>query len=315
MSLDQLSNNPAFNSFEESFNRLLAKVQSVPLLFWRRLIVVIALIWVCRSLATLFWVAFPVPTTPAPGTIAEPLATGNTAPPPQKKIDLSSLQSKNIFGDSTGVVIEQEKVDVDINGPKTKLKLELAGVLVSSDPDKSTAIIANGSEQKVYQIGEVVPGGNNVKLAKVLPDKVILDNRGKFESLWLFTEDDFKKPTQRTSSRSSSRSSSRASGAIKKKISKDRVPKSINEVIRFSVYREEGKMMGYRIRPGRDRELFGSLGLKANDIVTSVNGVTVDDPQQIRQNYQALKTATEANLEILRDGEVLSINISLDTGE
>lgn len=94
----------------------------------------------------------------------------------------------------------------------------------------------------------------------------------------------------------------------------DQIPTSINDVIRFSVYREDGKMLGYRVRPGRERELFDQVGLKMNDIVTSVNGIRVDDPKQIRMVYQSLKTATSAQLEVMRDGETSIINISLDSG-
>lgn len=73
-------------------------------------------------------------------------------------------------------------------------------------------------------------------------------------------------------------------------------------------------MVGYRVRPGRERELFDQVGLKTNDIVTSVNGIEINDPKQIRTVYQNLKTATEAQLEVNRDGEIIPITISLDTG-
>ena len=315
MALGQLTSNPALGAIEDNMHRFLAKLKSLPLSFWRGLIVAVALIWLCRSLATLFWVVFPVPDAPAPTNVAIPVAS-SAAPSASvgQTIDIASLQSKHLFGDSSGVVLDapQEIPDVSDSAAKTKLKLELSGVLMSSDPSKSSATIANGNNQDIYQIGDVVPGGNNVKLAKVLPDKVILNNSGKFESLWLYTEADFKS-TGRASSPSKASPAKRP--VVKSKVAASRVPKSISEVVRMSVYREEGQMKGYRIRPGRDRELFESLGLKANDIVTSVNGATVDDPQQIRQTYQSLKTATEANLEILRDGETVSINISLDTGE
>lgn len=316
MALGQLTSNPALGAIEDNMHRLLAKLKSLPLSFWRGLIVVVALIWLCRSLATLFWVVFPVPDAPVPKKVATPVASSSVSSASVgQTIDIAKLQSKNIFGDSSGVVLDASpKIpDVSDTAAKTKLKLELSGILMSSDPSKSSATIANGNNQDIYQIGDVVPGGNNVKLAKVLPDKVILNNSGKFESLWLYTEADFKSSSRASSS--SQASTPKSAGVVKSKVAASRVPKSISEVVRMSVYREEGQMKGYRIRPGRDRELFESLGLKANDIVTSVNGATVDDPQQIRQTYQSLKTATEANLEILRDGETVSINISLDTGE
>ena len=316
MAIRQLADNPMVGNFEQGLHSVFARLRAFPASFWRNLIIAIALIWMCLSLASLFWVIFPTPDVPAPPKVATPVASQQSSSAPVA-IDLAALQSQQLFGDASGVtdIPEPVKRDVDEDVAKTKLNLKLAGVLMSSDPKFSTATIASGSDQKVYSIDEKLSTGNNVKLAKVLPDRVILDNNGRFEALWLYSEVDFKTSANAAPSRPSrSSSSARTSGPVSRSISADRVPKSINEVIRFSVYREEGKMLGYRIRPGRDRELFEELGLKANDIVTSVNGVTVDDPQQIRKNYQALKTATEANLEILRDGEVVSINVSLDTG-
>lgn len=314
MAIPQMADNPMLENLEERFNAIVTRLRALPLSFWRNLLIAFALIWMCLSLASLFWVVFPTPAVQQPPKVAAPLASQSSGAV-SVSVDLEALKGQQLFGDASGLAdIAPEPVQKDIQDDvaKTRLNLKLSGVLMSSDPQKSTAIIASGSDQKVYQIDEKLSEGNNVKLAKVLPDRVILDNNGRYEALWLFSEVDFK---VKASSKPSSRASTRTAGPEKRTIAANRVPKSINEVIRFSVYREEGKMVGYRIRPGRDRELFEELGLKANDIVTSVNGVTVDDPQQIRKNYQALKTATEASLEILRGGEVVSINVSLDTGE
>ena len=64
VALGQLTSNPALGAVEDNMHRFLAKLKSLPLSFWRGLIVVVALIWLCRSLATLFWVVFPVPDAP-----------------------------------------------------------------------------------------------------------------------------------------------------------------------------------------------------------------------------------------------------------
>ena len=77
---------------------------------------------------------------------------------------------------------------------------------------------------------------------------------------------------------------------------------------------EGGQMIGYKVRPGRKRELFDQVGLKNNDIVVSVNGIEVNEPQKVREVYQALKTATEANLEVMRDGSTQFIQIRMSSG-
>ena len=84
--------------------------------------------------------------------------------------------------------------------------------------------------------------------------------------------------------------------------------------MRFMVATEGGKMIGYKVRPGRKRELFDQVGLKNDDIVISVNGIEVNEPQKVREVYQALKTASEANLQVLRDGGTQSIQIRMSSG-
>lgn len=66
--------------------------------------------------------------------------------------------------------------------PETNLQLTLSGVLTMPDQKRATAIIASpGKPGKVYKPGELLPGG--AILYRVLPDKVIIRNRGKLEEL------------------------------------------------------------------------------------------------------------------------------------
>ena len=155
MAFGQLTSNPALDAFEDNVNRLLVKLKALPLSFWRGLIVAAALIWLVRSSATLFWVVFPVPDVPVPAKVAIVETSSAASATAGKSIDIAALQAKNLFGDSSGVIIDapvQDIPDAADSAAKTKLNLELSGVLMSSDPSKSSAIIANGNDQDIYQI-------------------------------------------------------------------------------------------------------------------------------------------------------------------
>lgn len=68
--------------------------------------------------------------------------------------------------------------------PETNLQLTLQGVLTTSAPARSSAIIAQpGQPAKVYQPGDLLPGG--AILDKVMADRVIIQNRGRLETLSL----------------------------------------------------------------------------------------------------------------------------------
>lgn len=329
----QLAENPMLIKAQDKLQEVAKYLGGLSVSVWRYLLLLICLLWLVHSLAGFFWLVFPTPELEQPKTLAAPVLQVSVSS--EVVVDKNLLQSlQGTFGivDSNAPPPVEPKTTVpddDANFAETKLNLKLQGVIGSNDPSKGSAIIADGNDQSLYSIGDEIGSQKGVKLAKVLEQRVILDNRGKHESLWLYSEEDFKKSSNKgrsTSRRVSTRGTKKGSSAnkapvispspdvVQARVSADQIPKSIGDVVRFSVHREGGEMKGYRVRPGRDRKLFEQFGLKANDIVTSVNGIEVNDPKQIRSVYKSLKTATEAQLTVLRDGSAESIHISLDSG-
>lgn len=322
MTSRQLADSPFLQNASEKFKTLAETVARMPLALWRNLVLVLIFIWMCHSGASLFWALMPTPDIPQPAVIATPASVDGAAG--SANVDVAAIQAQNLFGiaGATQGPISQDVAAAPVIGEDietTKLNLTLSAVLASEDTNAARAVIADGNDQSLYSVGEQVGKNAGVKLAKVLTDRVILDNKGNHEALWLYSEEDYKSTPKATYTERAPASvpMSRQTGPEEGKqvvVKQDQIPTSINDVIRFSVYREDGKMLGYRVRYGRERELFDQVGLKMNDIVTSVNGIRVDDPKQIRMVYQSLKTATSAQLEVMRDGETSIINISLDSG-
>ncbi|MFT7560220.1 MAG: general secretion pathway protein C [Flavobacteriales bacterium] len=321
------------NKIDQQLQTSFEYLKRLPLSFWRNLFIAIALIWLVRSLASLFWVVVPSPDVSVSGEWI-PAKPVTSAAALGAAVNIDALLAQNVFGDAGAeVMAAPEVVEVrpeEIEAETTKLDLKLVGVMVSSILTKSAATIARGSDQDLYSINDKMPVGNNVVLAKILSDRVILDNNGNYESLWLYTESDFKitanaapsrpvRPTNRKSEPPAKRPEGGADesrrDATQAKIKPSEVPEAISDIVRFSVHREEGQMVGFRIRPGKNRELFDRIGLKTNDVVTAVNGVPIDNAQAIRDNYQELKNATSADLEIRRGEETIYINVSIDTSE
>lgn len=322
MTSRQLADSPILHNASEKLKVVADAVARMPLAYWRKIVVLLILIWMCHSAASLFWALMPEPSVQQPPVVAAPVsgdAGGGAA-----NVDVASIQSLNLFGiaGATQGPLPEAMASAPVisdDAETTKLSLTLSAVIASDDPASARAVIVDGNKQSLYSVGEVVLKGKNVKLAKVMAERVILDNNGNHESLWLYSEEDYKSTPKATyqERKPASAPMARATGPQEGSsvvVKQDQIPTSINDVIRFSVYREDGKMLGYRVRPGRERELFDQVGLKMNDIVTSVNGIRVDDPKQIRMVYQSLKTATSAQLEVMRDGETEIINISLDSG-
>lgn len=319
--------------------RLLAKI---PHRRWRQLAALLIVLWLSWSLARLFWLLAPTPEVPAARLSAAAIST-DTDGPSRAAVDIGSLKDLQLFGaadseagtDAAPVAaptpgIEDEAVD-------TKLNLVLRGVIASSDEKSARAIIADARAQAIYSPGDDIEGQQGVKLAKVLPLRVILDNRGQYESLWLY-KDDPNAPRPRVNYSNADLPPSRSWEGDPEELNADapemgnatreeamadpvdnagnptleQMSDNLSDIVAFNIHREGGRIRGYRIRPGRNAEAFESLGLQSGDIVTAVNGTSLDNPGRIMEIYRELGDATSASLEIERDGELITVDVGLN---
>ncbi len=319
----------------------------VPSGVWRFCAKFLIVLWLSYTLAQLVWVLVPAPDVPraqvAPNAVISERSGGSA-----RAVDIAELASLNIFGEASadeepgaldgepeepagGPSIEDQAVD-------TELKLVLRGVMGSNDDKAARAIIDDGKDQALYAPGDELPVRGDVTLEKVLPLRVILNNAGRYESLWLYTDDDWSsnlaasQPVPDTPSRSwegdedevydtpeqeespaeeespPEEQQEQAAEEVAERLGSQ----SLSDVVSMSIHRENGRIVGYKIRPGRDRELFDSLGLEADDVVKAVNGVELSSPQRVMEIYREMGDARSASLLIDRGGQEVSIDIELE---
>lgn len=91
-------------------------------------------------------------------------------------------------------------------------------------------------------------------------------------------------------------------------------PSKISEMITFSPVKRKNELVGYRLNPGKNRELFMRSGLRPNDLAVQVNGYALNDIGQAMSALKDLRTMTEANIIVERDGVETEILFSLDGG-
>ncbi len=71
-------------------------------------------------------------------------------------------------------------------------------------------------------------------------------------------------------------------------------------MVNVSAVREGAALLGYRVSPGKDQEQFERLGFKPGDLVTSVNGISLDNPANTMVLYNTMRDAGEAVFELQR---------------
>jgi len=240
-----------------------------------------------------------------------------------KKLNINQLASYNLFGDTKTT---KQPVSNQMDAPVTRLKLKLRGVYSASEEQLAAAMIEAQNKQDVYRVGSKLPGAAGLKLYKIMSDRVIMSRNGKFETLLIedFAKSNSSSRQRTTSSRKQinnpiSNSITSGSSTIDKRndqnlaaeIGKLRTklsdPKSLNELVAVSPATKGGEFQGFRLTPGKNRALFSRMGLRRNDVVTMVNGISLDDPSSAFSLMEQIKTADEINLSIKRGNKEMNI--------
>jgi general secretion pathway protein C len=344
-----LSHRAAFEQrtaqLEVQLRRAFALLNRVSLQRWQWLVMLLLVIWLSHSLARLFWLVIPSPTIP-PASLT--LVAADTQPgsgTASDGVNITQITALAPFGDTAQEAappapeVQPTTKGIENDAADTQLNLILRGVLGSNQEKAGRAIIAAGDRADVYAVGDTLPVGTNVTLAKVLDGRVIINNNGSFESLWLFKEDPnapklttsfgspqagagvpmpqsgYENPPSQQQQQQPPLYVDKSPVADSPRFGADpagaAASKTLADVVAMSIYREGGQVVGYKIRPGRNAEMFNSLGLQTDDIVTAVNGVPLSSPGKIMEIYKSMGSATSANLEIRRGGSTVNLDVML----
>ncbi len=318
----------AATALTEGWWQLVNRLQRLPRQRIHRALCLIAILWILYSLSQLTWLLIaPADSNNSAAVMAAAgLPTSGGA---AGSVDVAKLQALNLFGSynaSAAAVQETPKVqdlqaDVGHNAAKTRLALDLEGIVYSSIPSEGRAVIVHKNEQDIYKVGDKLPVGNKVSLARVDVDHVILDNNGRYESLWLY--DDVKNASiaKARSSPAQQASSDLRDNAEVTALARDyrervyKNPASLAKLVRITPHQVDGQLKGYRVSPGRDRAKFSELGFQTSDVVTAINGIQLDDPAKALEVYKIMRSAKEANFTVQRGDQSLDFSVSLGDDE
>ena len=281
----------------QQLNRRLAAIAS--------LLLIVACSWL---LVEMTWMFFPEDDE---GFVPVQQRASSVNQQKQQTIKFNQLTSANIFG-----VNEKSVTQKQSKAPETKLNLTLKGVLAATPMRMASAIIAQGKNGKedIYGIGDKMPGGVTVK--EIYPEYVMLERSGRLETLKLQKVSGIGN-LQNASKTSSGKGGAASSGSpeaalknIRSNILKN--PASFGDYALPVVVKEKGKQIGYRLQPQQKGELLSELGIQNNDVITQINGIKLDKPQNGISALRKLSTAKNLSIVVKRDGAEVPLNISLE---
>lgn len=296
---------------------------------WHRVAVVVVnavlVVMLARALAALtlavgFGQPPPVIGTVGPAAPGSVASSGSVQPP----VDYAAITAWHLFGR----VEAGRPVETPSAMPVTPLNLRLAGVFfVERGDERALALIAEGGGlERGYRIGESLPGG--ARLERIQRDHVVVSRNGRQEVLHLPKSDGAHQLLVPASGSPASPNApepesgpatfkapqiidaSAVAGRLRGEASSR--PQALEDIAFASPYVQNGQFIGFRLRPGRDRQLFQQLGLTGGDVLTEINGVRLNSPAQGLALLQELLSASRIEARVLRNGAEVPLIFSLD---
>ena len=308
---------------KEALHQFIARTQMLERLPW--VLAIMLMVALSFRLAELTWRIVPFTETEE---IIPPEAPATSAQTAKPQIEVSISQA-NLFGRVE--IAATPQVEEQVVVPETRLNLTLLGVISSSIAGTAKAIISDASgNEEYYSIGMQVPGG--ASLEEIHADYVMLKRNNRLEMLRLPADEStgqpvagggMSMPQNNIATAPQGRhmlppatlgTDNRSTGAMlheyRDALNQD--PQSVMDLVRAEPVREGDKLIGYRVSPGRDRQLLARFGLRAGDVVTMVNGVRLDNPVKGLEIIQNLQTAAQVNIEVMRNGVTQGFSFAVE---
>lgn len=269
------------------------------------LINVAALALLCYSLAQGTWRLLTPAIAEAPAAAAPTQAPGGPA--------LQALLDADLFGRAPVAAEAEPAVRLDAI-PASSLNLTLTGVMVT--PRGSFALISAGSGPELpFAIGhEIAPGAT---LYAVYSDRVLIRRDGATESLML--ED--AEQTGGGASPRPARAGAAAGNANRviqarsgAKFTVDR--KQLSAQMQTPEFLTQALMVpnpggGFLVREIQPGSLYEKLGLRAGDVINTVNGQPVNTVEDVMRLYSQFGSTSNVQVDVQRGGasETLVYNL------
>ena len=254
------------------------------------------LLLLTASLAQWTWL-FVKPTLAPVMTAPSPSGTTNT-----HTFSVQPLLAAHLFGQAS-----QELTGRLGTLPVSSLNLVLTGVIAASNGGYAL-ISVNGQPQESFTVGQNVTSG--AVLQAVYSDRVVIQRNGVMESLLLEGADKSAPVSSESWQPSVSaqplaeHGTVRETGANHYMIDRDQLAAQMRtpDFLRQAtmVPSNSGGVPGRQIQPG---SLYEKLGLRAGDVVKSINGQTINSVEDAMKLYQQMANLSSVQMEVQRGGK------------
>lgn len=90
-----------------------------------------------------------------------------------------------------------------------------------------------------------------------------------------------------------------------------RNPSTMQQLMDVRPFRQNGRVVGYKLNPKQDASLMRNFGIEPGDVVISLNGVKLDNQRRGLKALRQLVSAQQVDMTLLRNGAEIPVSISL----
>lgn len=229
-----------------------------------------------------------------------------------------SLLVTGMFGNIVESGVSRTTVEENIQ--QTQLNLTLKGILADDTTGNQFALIARGSQkEEVYRVGETIEGA---EILQIESRRVLIRRNGVTEALNLEvksaqTRDTTPVSTTPVTMPGLNRSGIRRISDNQRLVSQDTLRQQLQNLPQLLTqakaipHIENGQSTGFRVTEIQPGSVFQDLGLEREDVIRAVNGSPVRSVDDAIKAYGNLKTAKSFRLDLLRRGQPLTIDFSV----
>ena len=223
--------------------------------------------------------------------------------------------SRNVFNSEGEVPDESEKTetgetttdtqfDENAKCQKTSLNVELVGTIYLGKNSESLATVKEKGYNiaDIYKEGDQIIGQSGAFIHGIFPKKVVINNNGKKECLEFISKKSFASTSppsidmggggDEEDSDVPPPASSGSTVVLESAYVEESLGPGFSKILeagRLVPHKAEGKMIGFKLIGVKSGSLWQKAGLSSGDVLTSVNDVSMAQPDQGFAVYQALQ--------------------------
>lgn len=256
----------------------------------------------------------------SPGKIDSPAQVSVLPKPPESLMAIT--RGRNPF-DAEPIIKTEESPESATEQQLEDIGVDLLGILVSSRPEWSMAMIRTGGEVRLVRIGSMVQDRAEVVEIQSRYLRLRIGESQKVVKLWAAKTAEQKQiaalPRPVPFSPQPQEPSPDFSKGVKKvgpyeyHIDRALLDENLRDLTKLGMEARiipnyvDGKYQGFRVVGIRPDSLYRAIGLESGDLVTRVNGQDIDTPNKAIQLFEELRNSPTITLDIERRGQKVTL--------